>query len=354
MYRSILAAASVACLSAPALASSYNTLTGEAPLVIAHRGASGYLPEHTLAAYELAIRMGADIVEPDVQSTADGVLVVMHDASLARTTNVADLFAERNGGYDVADFTLAEIKQLTVQPTAPTAGWTHEGYMPSMSDPFAVPTLAEMLEFVRDYNTANGANIGVYPESKIPATTAQNQAIVDTLHEYGFTARDQNSFIQTFDHLAAQEIAAMQDLPGIDNAVATLGYAVEVADGVYGVFDYVNGSASLLSDIAGYADGVGVYIYPVQGTELTGDFIAAAHTLGLAVHGWTFNEADDDAARAELQTYVDMGLDGLFTNYPDIAVEYLAGRSVAQVPLPASLPLLLAGLGFLGLRRMRR
>ncbi|MCE8472649.1 hypothetical protein LZ189_27030, partial [Rhodovulum sulfidophilum] len=129
----IIAALSLGLFStAPAGAASlYNTLDGNAPLIVAHRGASGYLPEHTLGGYELALEMGADVIEPDLQMTADGVLVAMHDATLARTTNVEALFAPRNGAYRVSDFTLAEIKSLTVEPTGATASTDYPGFAPS-------------------------------------------------------------------------------------------------------------------------------------------------------------------------------------------------------------------------------
>ena len=100
------------------------------PQVIAHRGASGYLPEHTLGGYELAIKMGADFIEPDLQISKDGALVAIHDDTLQRTTNVTSLFAQRNGGYKVADFTLAEIKTLTVLPTG-TGKTSYPGFTPS-------------------------------------------------------------------------------------------------------------------------------------------------------------------------------------------------------------------------------
>ncbi|MCO4093756.1 MAG: hypothetical protein HEQ37_05780 [Acidovorax sp.] len=111
------------------------------PQVIAHRGASGYLPEHTLGGYELAIRMGADFIEPDLQITKDGALVAIHDDTLTRTTNVAALFAQRNGGYKVSDFTLAEIKTLTVVPTS-TGKTSYPGFTPSAASPFACAHLS--------------------------------------------------------------------------------------------------------------------------------------------------------------------------------------------------------------------
>ena len=119
------------------------------PIVIAHRGASGYLPEHTLAAYELAVRMGADYIEPDLQFTSDGQLVAMHDATLTRTTDVRSRFAARNGGYRVSDFTLAEIKTLAVVPPAGgTAKTTYPGFTPT-NPSLRVPTFQEVIDLAK-------------------------------------------------------------------------------------------------------------------------------------------------------------------------------------------------------------
>jgi glycerophosphoryl diester phosphodiesterase len=349
MLAKLIAVAVAAASATPLFAASFATLDGTAPLVIAHRGASGYLPEHTLGAYELAIQLGADIVEPDVLLTADGEAIVMHDTTLTRTTDIEARFAPRNGGYAVADFTLAEIKTLTVDPTG-TAATSYPGFTPSMADPYKVPTFAEFLAYVRDYNNTNGTRIGVYPESKIPATTSQNTKIVDLMQAYGFTAADQNSYLQTFDHFAARQLADLQAARGMTVPVAALGAAVATGSG-FGVFDFVNGTLSPLADLATFAGGVGVAL---ASSDLNADFVSAAHAVGLEVHGWTFNIADPIAAADQYGSFIGMGLDGLFTNYTDLAVAAVARAASTPVPVPAGLPLLLSGLGVMATLTARR
>ncbi|WP_375688784.1 glycerophosphodiester phosphodiesterase family protein [Pseudooceanicola sp. LIPI14-2-Ac024] len=347
MFRTFVTGVALAtALAGSSLAATFSTLDGNLPLVIAHRGASGYLPEHTLAAYELAIKMGADIVEPDLQQTSDGHLVAMHDSTLTRTTDVEAKFAPRNGGYKVSDFTLAEIRSLVVEPTASTASNSYPGYTPTMANPFQVPTFEEVMQLVNAHNAATGANIGIYPEAKTPNSTAMNQKILDEMKANGFESRSDLAFIQTFDHAGAKELSDLQDAMGMDNAIAALGYAMSTVNG-YGVYDAVAGVTNLLTDLALFADGVGVSL---SSPGLDAGFIQAAHDLGLVVHGWTFNRADPASAYAQYEQWLDAGMDGFFTNYTDLAVDYLA----AQVPLPAGLPLLAGGLGAIAVVRRRR
>ena len=168
MIRFTLSALALALVSLHADAHRPGTdpVQGTQPLVIAHRGASGYLPEHTLAGYELAIKMGADYIEPDLQLTKDGYLVAMHDTTLNRTTDVASKLGTRNGGYKVSDYTLAEIKQLTVKPTG-TAKTSYPGFTPSSTDPLRVPTFDEVLALAQSQSAKTGRTVGIYPEAKI-------------------------------------------------------------------------------------------------------------------------------------------------------------------------------------------
>ncbi|MGF1591596.1 MAG: esterase-like activity of phytase family protein [Pleurocapsa sp.] len=184
-----------------------NTLNGQKPLVIAHRGASGVLPEHTLEAYRVAIAQGADFIEPDLVTTSDGVLIVRHEPILDDTTNVAEVFGkermstkildgEEVTAYFAEDFTLAEIKQLrAVQP--------NDFRSQDFNDAFEIPTLAEVIELVQDVETETGKRVGIYPETKHPTFFDEQglsleEPLVKTLQDSGFT--DPNRlFIQSFE-----------------------------------------------------------------------------------------------------------------------------------------------------------
>jgi glycerophosphoryl diester phosphodiesterase len=346
MKKLLLAAVAACAVMSGAQAATFNTLTGEAPVIIAHRGASGYLPEHSLAAYELGIKMGAQYIEPDLGMTKDGVLVAMHDTTLTRTTNVRDLFPGRDS-YAVSDFTLAEIKQLTALPTR-TATNEYPGFTPSMPNAFEVPTFKEVLTFLNDYNAANGTNIGIYPEAKTPNRTEMNLKIVAELRDAGFTSADDKVFIQSFSFDAIREIGAIQNSIGSDMKLVLLGGAVTV-DGIFGIAEASGGFLSL-ADAALISQGLGVTL---GSATLNADWIAAAHDLGLEVHGWTFRPTTEEQAFAQFQPYIDMGMDGFFTDYPDLG-RLVVDANVAPVPLPAPAALLVVSLAGLAAMRRRR
>ncbi len=349
MYNTLsrLAALAVAAaLAFPALGHAAGTLTGEPPIVIAHRGASGYMPEHTLAGYELAARMGADYIEPDLQLTRDGVLVAMHDDTLERTTNVASLYEPRNNGYRVADFTLAEIKTLTVKPVG-TASNTYPGFTPSMADPFKVPTFQEVINLARQQSLALGREVGIYPEAK-QADPRMEDLILSTLQANGYGSSSK-VFIQSFSDATIRSIDTKQAALGADYDLVLLGAAITLPNGTaqMGVLG-ANGSVTLLSlaEVASFARGVGVVIN-YAAAPITAGFISQAHAAGLQVHGWTFATADPALAAAEFQQYLSMGMDGVFANYPDLAV-------AAAVPEPQTAVLMaLGGIGLFLVRRRR-
>lgn len=307
------------CLSALVLAGCGGSDDAPAqPQVIAHRGASGYLPEHTLGGYELAIRMGADFIEPDLQITKDGALVAIHDDTLNRTTNVATLFAQRNGGYKVSDFTLAEIKTLTVVPTG-TGKASYPGFTPSSANAFAVPTFQEVVDLAKKQSSTAGREVGIYPEAK-QADPAMEDGILKTLAANGYNANSK-VFIQSFSDATLRSLRTKQVAQNNKMPLILLGVATTAADGTarMGVTGATGVQALALKDVAAFTEGVGVLInnttYPV-----TKSFIDQVHAAGLKVHGWTFAQADAAPAAAEFRKYLDMGMDGMFANYPDLAV----------------------------------
>ncbi len=333
----VMIAATAPLAMAPAFAAP--TLSGDPPIVIAHRGASGYLPEHTLAAYELAIKMGAQYIEPDLQLTKDGHLVAMHDNTLTRTTDVTTIFPGRPS-YAVSEFTLAEIKQLTVQPQG-TAQNTYPGFTPTSADPLRVPTFQEVIDLAKAQGAALGKTIGLYPEAK-QADPVMEDKILSTLKASGYGAPSDKVYIQSFANGTVKSLADKQAAEGMDLMLVQLGAAVTITnpDGSKTYLMGVTDSATPLTfeELALYADGIGIVIdvpiYPI-----TEEFIAAAHAAGLEVHGWTFADPNSETAIANYLKYMAMGMDGFFSNYPDLAL--------AAVPAPGALGLL--GLGLVGL-----
>ncbi len=285
------------------------TRDGQAPLVIAHRGASGYLPEHTLAAYELAVRMGADCIEPDLHLTRDGQLVAMHDATLDRTTDAATRFPARNGGWHVADFSLEEIRTLAMRPQG-TARLAHAGFKPSAAQPLRVPTLEEIVLLLRRLEAEGARPIGLYPEAKQGGPRLASH-LLNVLSAAGYVGSDK-VFIQSFDVDTVRNLKRRQDAMGLAYRLVLL-----------------NGSANRLlamdlARVAGFASGVGVNI---RGDGMSRSFIEMAHAAGLTVHGYTFNEARPAAALPEYRKFMGWGMDGVFSNYPDLALQARAVES---------------------------
>jgi len=304
-------------------------------IVIAHRGASGYLPEHTLAAYELAILMGADYIEPDLMLTKDGYLVAMHDDTLDATTNVAALFpdprpnagAKDKGVYAVCEFTLSEIKQLTVngRGTSPNGAsgycasdnWNYPGYTPSMPDPWKVPTFDEVVDFAKAQSAIHGRKIGIYPEAK-QADPVMEDKILATLAAKGMNAADSPVFIQSFSSETIKSMNNKQKAQGTKMPLIQLGIAAMQGNTAIMV-DYVGNIPYAMNEVKEFADGVGVLI-GVPAYPVTRQWIEQAHAAGLKVHGWTFSKANAVEAQTEYREYLDMGIDGMFSNFPNLAM----------------------------------
>lgn len=376
-----VAAATIATafISHPAFA---GTLNGAAPIVIAHRGASGYRPEHTLAAYQLAIQQGADYIEPDLVMTSDGHLIARHEPMLGGTTDVANRpeFASRKTtrivdgvateDWFASDFTLAEIKTLrAVQPRASRDQ--------SFNGQFEIPTLNEVIQLAQTASASLGRPVGIYPEIKHSTFHAGlfgaqvfEDKLVEQLHDaYGNTS-SAPVFIQSFEVSNLQYLNTQTEI----KLVQLIDANDVLADGTLDLtapfdrpFDFAvagdeRSFADLLTQrgleyISQYADGIGPWKpYLVKtvddGVERTGDglltindrrvdgstgVIELAHALGLLVHTWTFrNDASGYGfadPEAEMAYYFTLGVDGLFTDFPDTGV--VARASVVPVPAAA-------------------
>ncbi len=293
-------------------------------LVIAHRGASGERPEHTLESYRLAIEEGADYIEPDLVMTRDGVLIARHENEIGGTTDVAQhaefaarrrtqtIDGETMTGWFTEDFTLAEIKTLRARERLPELrpqNCIFDGQ-------FLIPTFDEIMQLAAETNRGRSvaARIGVYPETKHPAHftgigLAQEQAVLDTLRRHGYDAAGSPVFIQSFDPRNLRELRGQTRLPLIQLLEHELGN---------------------LAEIAKYADGIGI-----AKALATPSGVRAAHSVNLKVHVWTFRAENeflpDDlkigAAPAahgdlegEIRRFLDRGIDGMFVDFPAVGV----------------------------------
>ncbi len=293
-----------------------STMTYASPLIIAHRGASGLLPEHTLEAYQLAIEQGADYIEPDLVVTSDGVLIARHDVYLSTTTNVADVFPERKRKIDgrtdwfVHDFTLAEIRQLRARQPFAERSQVH-------NDRYLVPTFEEVLNLLAKTERP----LGIYPEIKAPALFLAMGLDSGQLLLAALAAREvkDSVFIQSFDAESLRRLRPYTTLPLV--MLLTPRSRVSLAPNVP------------LEEVAMFADGIGVMkqMLLTPGGS-TSSLLVSARSHGLFVHAWTFR--DDRLPREfasgaeEIAHYLNLGVDGVFTDFPDTGVK--ARRSWQQ------------------------
>lgn len=312
------------------------------PIVIAHRGASGERPEHTASAYRLAIAQGADFIEPDLVLTKDNVLVCRHENEIGQTTDVAahPEFAARRAtktidgasvsGWFTEDFTLAELKTLRCRERLPQLRPANTRY--DGADP--ILTFDELLDLAAEEGARAGRVIGVYPETKHPSYfdglgLSHDKPLLDALARRGFTDAAAPVFIQSF------EVGNLKRL-----AVKTEVRRIQLASGAGGPADapgvtYRAMLADGLQDIARHAHGIGVEKSLIVDRGTPTDLIARAHGAGLKVHAWTFRAENhflpaglrrgtDPAAHgdlaAEIAQHLALGLDGLFCDFPAIAV----------------------------------
>ena len=344
----------VAASPAPAATTSPHTAT---PVVIGHRGASGYRPEHTLASYRLAIRLGADYIEPDLVSTRDGVLVARHENEISGTTDVADHpeFADRRTtkvidgrpvtGWFTEDFTLAELKTLRAKERLPQVRPDNTRY----DGMFEVPTFDEVLALAKQESRRTGRRIGVYPETKHPTYfdgigLSLEEPLVAALRRHGLDRPRAAVIIQSFETSNLRELDTMTPVPLAQLVDATGAPYDLVAAGEVRTYDDLVTPAGL-REIATYADGIGTHKDrvlprdPVTGaTSEPSALVGDAHDADLLVHVWTlrdenqfmatnFRRGTDPNAKgdayAEALAFLDAGVDGIFSDHPDTTVAAL-------------------------------
>ncbi len=316
------------------------------PIVIAHRGASGYRPEHTLEAYEMAIGMGADFIEPDLVSTKDGVLIARHENEISETTDVAEHpeFASRRvtkridgrevTGWFSEDFTLAEIKTLRARERLPFRNQEFNGR-------FEVPAFQEVLDLARRKSAEVGRTVGVYPETKKPTYFRSlglplEEPLLAALEAAGYSGksggRNAAVYIQSFETGNLKELRKRTDLPLIQ-LLEVEGQPWDLAvAGDHRTYRDLTAPEGL-AEIAAYADGIGPnkrLVVPVDGKgriQLPTTLVADAHRAGLLVHPWTFRSDGrfmasgyDGAPEREYAQFFEVGVDGVFSDFPDVAV----------------------------------
>ncbi len=312
-------------------------------LVIAHRGASGERPEHTLGSYTLAIEQGADFIEPDLVLTKDGILVARHENEISETTDVAarpeiagrktskTIDGQTMTGWFTEDFTLAELKTLRAKERLPQLRKANMAF----DGQFEIPTFEEILDLAKAQSAKTGRTIGIYPETKHPSYFASiglphEAPLLALLERYGHVEKSAPVFIQSFEVENLKALRAktkvrliqLMDEKGSPPDRPDLNYpAMATADG--------------LKAVAAYADGVGPNKALVIPRTLLGNLgepttlVRDAHEAGLAVHPWTFRRenyflplsaksgVDPRAVGdvvSEIRAYLATGIDGFFSD----------------------------------------
>jgi glycerophosphoryl diester phosphodiesterase len=331
-------------------------------LVIAHRGASGYLPEHSIASKAMAFAMGADYIEQDVVMTKDDELVVLHDLYLDRVTNVMSIFPDRSRlvfdeqRWLAIDFTLAEIKSLSMTEAFSVDDKTKQltaNYpqrFPLFKSTFQVSTLKEEIELIQGLNKSTGKNVGIYVEVKSPwfhlseGRDISNE-MLKIVKSYGYQTKADKIFIQCFDPDETKRIndLLMPEL-GLDlNLVQLIAetiwnetYRITKEDKLIAYnYDWML-EPGAMKEIATYADAIGpwkpmlVDSKSTKGNLIISDMVKDAHQQGMMVHPYTFR-ADEGRIPEYAESfeelleifYFKVGVDGLFTDFPDRAVNYL-------------------------------
>jgi glycerophosphoryl diester phosphodiesterase len=309
------------------------------PIVIAHRGASGYLPEHTLAAKALAHGLGADYIEQDVVATRDSQLVVLHDLYLDDVTDVAVKFPGRqrsDGRHYVVDFDLAELEMLTVfeRRAAGTARAKYPARFPADVGLFGIATLAQELRLIAGLNKSTGRSVGIYPEIKDPGWHRRHgvdlsKLVLAELRAFGYSRGEDAAFVQCFD--AAELVRLKTELECRLPLIQLVGPEPEYAALL---------TASGLRSVATYACGIGPHYSQIVAAEegrraRPAELARSARDAGLRVHAYTFRRDDLPPYVRTLEELFELvfmaaALDGVFSDHPDVAVRVRASALKVQ------------------------
>jgi glycerophosphoryl diester phosphodiesterase len=316
------------------------------PIVIAHRGACGYLPEHTLAAKALAHAMGANFIEQDVVLSRDGTAIVLHDIHLDCTTDVAQRFPDRarpDGRFYAIDFDLQEIRQLRVHERThlDTGAAVFAERFPAQTALFQIPTLAEEIALLAGLDRSRGCTTGLYIELKSPNWHRRegldlSSAILAVLDETGYWNRPDQVFLQCFDDQTLCQLR--QQLKAPLPLIQLIGENSWGEDSVVD-YDYLR-TPEGLSYVASYAQGIGPFLPHIylgksaSGSARLSDLVPLAHARGLLVHPYTLRRDELPAGITSFTELLDIfigqtEIDGVFTDFPDIVVDYLrhSGRT---------------------------
>ncbi|MGB0879917.1 MAG: glycerophosphodiester phosphodiesterase [Polaribacter sp.] len=295
-------------------------------IVIAHRGASGYLPEHTMESKAMAYTMNPDFIEQDLVLSKDNIPIVIHDIYLDDVTNVAEKFANRkrkDGRYYVIDFTFEELQRLNViERFYPKTGkQVYPNRFPKNKGKFELHSFEQEIQLIQGLNTSTGKNIGIYPEIKEPAFHQKEgknltEIVLKILTNYGYKTKKDNCMLQCFDAKELERIRT--DLKSELFLVQLIKFQKETKQ---------------LKHFASYADAIGPWYKQLIDKKIGKKcmftpLISEAHALGLQVHPYTFRADDlDEFASFEemMQTLlIDANVDGVFTDFPDKAIAFLS------------------------------
>ncbi|UPA09543.1 glycerophosphodiester phosphodiesterase [Borrelia nietonii YOR] len=308
----------------------------KSPLVIAHRGASGYLPEHTLESKAYAYALGADYLEQDIVLTKDNIPVIMHDPELDTTTNVAKLFPERareNGRYYSVDFTLDELKSLSLSERFDPASRNpiYPNRFPLNEYDFKIPTLEEEIQFIQGLNKSTGRNVGIYPEIKKPLWHKQqgkdiSKIVIELLNKYGYKSKEDKIYLQTFDF---DELKRIREELGYQGKLIML-VGENDWDEAPTDYEYIK-SEEGMAEVAKYSDGIGPWIPQIIIEGKITDLTSLAHKHNMEVHPYTLRIDALPSYVKDADELLDLlfnkaKVDGIFTDFTDIVVNFITKR----------------------------